>query len=101
MGINVPDPRSSIKSSRETRSAPTLLCIYSSGLRRRGNQLVIYDPLTPRRDAGWRCRRCSKDRDGKRNVNVAALHAFCKKEKKRNVGRGRVWRGRLGKNILL
>lgn len=51
---------------------------------------MIYDPLTPRRDAGWRCRRCSKDRDGKRNVNVAALHAFCKKEKKRNVGRGRV-----------
>lgn len=59
---------------------------------------MIYDPLTPRRDAGWRC---SKDRDGKRNVNVAALHAFCKKGKKRSVGRGRVWRGRLGKNILL
>lgn len=82
MGINVPDPRSSIKSSRETRSASTLLCIYSSGLRRRGNQLVIYDPLTPRLDARWRCCRCTEDRDGKRNVNVA-LHAFCKKEKKK------------------
>lgn len=80
MGINVPGPRSSIKSSRETRSASTLLCIYSSGMRRRGNQLVIYDPLTPRLGARWRCCRCIKDRDGERNV---ALHAFCKEKKKK------------------
>lgn len=54
---------------------------------------MIYDPLTPRLDARWRCCRCTEDRDGKRNVNVA-LHAFCKKEKKkkreRNVGRSLV-----------
>lgn len=60
-------------------------------MRRRGNQLVIYDPLTPRLDARWRCCRCIKDRDGERNV---ALHAFCKEKKKkkreRNVGRSLV-----------
>lgn len=86
MGINVPGPRSSIKSSRETRSASTLLCIYSSGMRRRGNQLVIYDPLTPRLGARWRC---IKDRDGERNV---ALHAFCKEKKKKKKER-ETWGG--------
>lgn len=44
--------------------------------------------------------RCTEDRDGKRNVNVA-LHAFCKKREKKREKCGEVSRGRLGKSIIV
>lgn len=47
--------------------------------------------------------RCTEDRDGKRNVNVA-LHAFCKKrEKKKEKKREKCGEvcGRLGKSIIV